>query len=214
MGHPANLVLVLLVLLNFLALGASRMRTVIRATALQGMLLGILPLLIHGEIAALHLALICAGTFAVKGLAIPRLLLRAIRDVEIRREVEPLIGFTPSLLLGALGTGMALLFSNGLPLIEEHAHAPLVPTSFATVFAGFLILVTRQKAVMQVVGYMILENGIFLFGLLLLDAMPLLVELGVLLDLLVGVFVMGIILHRIQRTFSAIDTAQLSALKE
>ena len=89
-----------------------------------------------------------------------------------------------------------------------------MPASFATVFTGFLILITRQKAVIQVAGYMILENGIFVFGLLLVEALPLLVELGVLLDLLVGVFVMGIIMHSIQRTFSSINTAKLSALLE
>ena len=93
-------------------------------------------------------------------------------------------------------------------------RAAIVPAAFATVFAGFLMLTTRQKAITQVVGYMFLDNGIFLFGLLLIEALPILVELGVLLDLVVGVFVMGIIMHRIQRTFSTIDTARFSTLKE
>jgi hydrogenase-4 component E len=206
-------ILVLLVLLDFFALGTSRMRAVIRATALQGVLLGILPLMLHGQL-GLRLWLVCVGTVLIKGMVMPALLLRAIREVTIRREVEPLIGFTTSLLLGAVGTGLALLFSGSLPLLEEHTSARLVPASFATVFTGFLVLTTRQKAVMQVAGYLILENGIFLFGLLLLEALPFLVEIGVLLDLLVGVFVMGIILNRIQRTFYAIDSAHLSALRE
>jgi hydrogenase-4 component E len=206
-------ILVLIVLLNFLALGSSRMRAVIRAVAVQGVLLGILPLLVH-EHAGLRLWLVCAGTVAIKGFLIPGLLLRAIRDVTIRREVDPLIGFTASLLVGALGTGLALLWSDRLPLLETGSSRNLVPAAFATAFAGFVMMTTRQKAVMQVVGYLMLENGIFLFGLLLLDALPFLVELGVLLDLLVGVFAMGIIVHHIQRTFSAIDTTSLSALRE
>jgi hydrogenase-4 component E len=89
-----------------------------------------------------------------------------------------------------------------------------VPASLATVLTGFLLLVTRRKAITQVVGYLVLENGIFIMGLTLVEAMPLLVEVGVLLDLLVGVFVMGIILNHIHREFSSLDTARLSSLKE
>lgn len=206
-------ILVLIVLLNFLALGSSRMRAVIHAIALQGALLGLLPLLVHDHI-GLRTALVCAGTIAIKGLVIPLLLLRAIREVTIRREVEPVIGFTASLLLGAAGTGLALVFANGLPLADATDGGRLLPAAFSTAFSGFLVMTTRQKAVMQVAGYLMLENGIFLFGMLLLEALPFLVELGVLLDLLVGVFVMAIILHRIQRTFSAIDTQSLAALRE
>jgi hydrogenase-4 component E len=213
MSNLIDSLLVAVVLLDFFALGTSRVRAVVRATAMQGVVLAALTLLLHGTI-TLHLVLVAIGAFLVKALLIPYLLMRAMRDVTIRREVEPLIGFTPTLLLGAVGTGLALLFSDSLPLAGEHVESRLVPTSFATVFTGFLILTTRRKAVTQVAGYILLENGVFLFGLLLLDAMPFLVELGVLLDLLVGVFVMGIILHRIQRTFSTIDTTQLATLKE
>jgi hydrogenase-4 component E len=73
---------------------------------------------------------------------------------------------------------------------------------------------TRRKAITQVLGYLMLENGIFIFGILLSDAMPLMVEAGVLLDLLVGVFVMGIVMNQINREFSTINTERLSALKE
>jgi hydrogenase-4 component E len=76
------------------------------------------------------------------------------------------------------------------------------------------MLTTRRKAIMQVLGYLLLENGIFLFGLLLLEAMPFLVEAGVLLDLFTGVFVMGIIIHHISREFTSISTEYLSELKE
>lgn len=79
---------------------------------------------------------------------------------------------------------------------------------------GFLILTTRRKAISQAVGYLVLENGIFLFGLLLLEAMPFLVEVGVLLDLFVGVFVMGIIINHINREFASVGTQHLAALKE
>ena len=79
---------------------------------------------------------------------------------------------------------------------------------------GFIMLTTRRKAITQVVGYLILENGIYIMGLALLDAMPFLVEVGVLLDLFVAIFVMGIIINHISREFRSTDVARLSSLKE
>jgi hydrogenase-4 component E len=107
-----------------------------------------------------------------------------------------------------------MALSSTLPLREEHASHLLVPSALATVLTGFLILTTRREALTQVLGYLVLENGIFIFGLLLVDAMPMLVEVGVLLDLFVGVFVMGIIIHHVNRQFSASTSDHLSALKD
>ena len=154
------------------------------------------------------------GAALIKGLVIPWLLLRAMRDAAIRREVEPVIGFVPSLLLCAVGTGVALVFSSTLPLAPQHQGSLLVPASLATVLSGFLVLTTRKKAINQVVGYLVLENGIYIMGLTLLQVMPFLVEIGVLLDLFVAIFVMGIIINHISREFGSMDTANLSALKE
>src|SRR5204863_2282585 len=107
-----------------------------------------------------------------------------------------------------------MVFSDTLPLAEEHKHALLVPASLSTVWTGFLMLTTRKRAILQVLGYLLLENGIFLFGLLLLEAMPLLVEAGVLLDLFTGVFVMGIIIQHIHKEFASQSTQFLVSLKE
>ncbi len=81
-----------------------------------------------------------------------------------------------------------------------------MPASLATVLTGFIVLTTRRKAITQVAGYLILENGIFIMGLTLVEAMPFLVEVGVLLDLVVGIFVMGIMIYQINREFSSLDT--------
>jgi hydrogenase-4 component E len=205
--------LVLVLLLNLFVLGTSRLRAVIAGSALQGALLGVLALVAHGH-RGLEPFLVAAGAALVKGVVIPRLLYKAMRDVAIHREIEPFIGFVPSLLLGALGTGLAVVFSRTLPLAPEHQGSLLLPASFATVLTGFIVLTTRRKAITQVVGYLVLENGIFIMGLTLLDAMPFLVEAGVLLDLFVGIFVMGIIIHHISREFASLDTDRLRALKE
>ena len=199
--------------LNFGALGVSRIRAVINAVALQGLLLGIIPLFIHPDIGVRGMVLV-AVTLALKGLVIPAFLVHAMRGADIQHEVNPIVNFMSSLLIGAIGTGLAIAFSYTLPLNEGDASTLLVPVSLSTVWTGFLMLTTRQKAIMQVLGYLLLENGIFLFGLLLLDAIPFLVEVGVLLDLFTAVFVMAIIIHHISREFSSISTEHLTELKE
>jgi len=205
--------LVVVLLLNFFTLGTSRMRSIINGSAAQGVVLGAVALFAHGEI-GLQPLVVASGAVVLKGVGIPWMLLRALRDVAIQREVEPLIGFVPSLLVGALGTALAILFSHTLPLAPQHVGSLLVPTSLSTVLTGFILLTTRKKAITQVVGYLILENGVFIMGLSLVDAMPFMVEMGVLLDLLVGIFVMGIIINHIQREFSSVDTTHLTQLKE
>ena len=98
--------------------------------------------------------------------------------------------------------------------MEQHAGVLTVPASLATVLTGFLVLTTRRKAITQVVGYLTLENGIFVFGLTLAEAIPFLVEIGVLLDLLVAIFVIGIVINRIHREFASLDVTRLDSLKE
>src|ERR1019366_8460629 len=124
-----------------------------------------------------------------KGILIPLLINSAIRKAKVKRELEPHIGFISSLVLGALCTALAFIFAGHLPLPKEHQGHLLVPVSIATVMSGFLVLTTRRKAIFQVIGYLLMENGIFIFGLLLADAMPTIVEAAATLDLLVGIFV-------------------------
>jgi hydrogenase-4 component E len=213
MSQVLDPLLILALALNFVALGVSRIRAVINAVAVQGILLGVLPLFVHPEIGVRGVVLVVV-TVGLKGFGIPALLAHAMREAHIQHEVSPAIGFMSSLLLGAVGTALALVFSYTLPLADEHTALLLVPASLSTVWAGFLMLTTRKKAIMQVLGYLLLENGIFLFGLLLLEAMPFLVEIGVLLDLFTGVFVMGIIIHHISREFASISTEHLTELRE
>jgi len=208
----ADQLLVLVLLINFISLGTSRLVFSIRAVAAQGVILGILPGLIHPF--SWHLVAITLGIITAKGFVIPHLLNRAVRSAEIKREVEPFLGYVPTLLLGALFTALSFGFAGKLPLLPEHQNYMFVPASIATLMSGFLLLTTRRKAISQVIGYLVLENGIFIFGLLLADAMPIMVEAGALLDLLVGTFVMGIVINHISREFSSLDTSRLTSLKE
>lgn len=208
-----NALLVLVLALNLFALGTSRLMTMIKIVSLQGLLLGLLPLLIEEHV-ALTSALASILAILLKGLIIPAMLMRAMRDVHIKREIEPLIGFLPSMLLGAVVTGFALLFASSLPLAGVDTTPLLVSASLATIFCGFILLTMRLKAITQVMGYLVLENGIYIFGLLLVEVMPLVVELGVLLDLFVAIFVVCIMVNHINQTFSSLDTRLMTSLKE
>jgi hydrogenase-4 component E len=200
--------------LNLVALGSSRLPSLIRTVSTQGIALGLMPLILEGGDLDWRIISIALATVAGKGFVIPALLKRAMRAANIEREIQPFIGLVPSLLLGAGGTIAAVALAGALPLLPEHAGSLLVPGALASVLTGFILLIGRAKAISQVCGYLILENGIYLFGLLLIKATPLLVEAGVLLDLTVGVFVLGIIIDRIQRAFDSLDTRKLTALHE
>jgi hydrogenase-4 component E len=207
----ADSILILLLLTNFYILGTANLTSAIRGVALQGLLLGVLPLFVESE-ATWRLVGMVVATVVIKSAVIPGLLLKALRDVHIRHEVEPYVGFVPTLFLCGIGTALALLFADLLPLAPADRTGLFVPASLATLLAGFLGLTTRRKAISQVSGYLVLENGIYIFGLLLYQSMV--IEVGILLDLLVGIFVMGIVLNHIQREFSSLDTERLSRLKE
>jgi hydrogenase-4 component E len=213
MTNITNSLLVLILVLNFFSLGSSRIQSVIHTVAIQGVLLGLFPLLVHAN---LNISLLIASliTIVLKGFFIPNMMSRALRDVQIKREVEPLIGIMPSLILGAIATTFALLFTSQMPLVAEHNGKLIVPSAMATMLTGFILLTTRFKALSQVIGYLILENGIYIFGVLLFGAMPMVVEMGVLLDVFVGIFVSCIIISKINKSFSSMDTRMLSSLKE
>ncbi|HLG19985.1 MAG TPA: hydrogenase [Bdellovibrionota bacterium] len=208
--------LLLVVLIDLYLLATSRMEACIRASALQGLLLAVLLFLFAsgGSGVGIHYGLIGIGTALVKGMLIPLLLRRALRVAKVRREVEPMVSLHVSVFLGVLlvvggfWLGRTLVFPRPMPTTL------LLPAAFSTLFIGFLILVSRKKAITQVVGYLVLENGVFLCGMGLVRDLPFVVELGILLDVLVGVFVMGIAVHHIAHEFDDIDVGLMVSLRE
>jgi hydrogenase-4 component E len=215
MSSLTDSIFILVVVVDLFLLASSRLNAAIRGVAFQGALLSVLPVLIAtAEHNPLHTFALAVGALIVKALLIPWLLFRAIREAAIRREMEPIVGFVPSMVLGAAGVALAFVFSRGLPLPTAEQHTFLVPTALSTVWTGLLLVVARKKAVTQVMGFLVLENGVFVFGMLLTGIMPTMVEAGVLLDLFVAVFVMGIVMFHINREFSSLDTAKLSALRD
>jgi len=207
MPPAAQLLLLLVMLSDFAVLATTRLSGCIRALAAQGLLLGALPLVLAPLSA--HTVVLALGTVAVKAVVLPRFLAWAIREASVRREVEPLVGFVASLLLGAGAVALAFGIAARLPLARM-PDALLVPAALATLMIGFIVLTTRRKAITQVVGYLMLENGIYLFGLTQTASVPFLLELGVLLDVFVGVFVMGIVVFHINREIDSLDSEQLT----
>ena len=212
MSEFSDVLLLFVVLTDFWVLGTTRMSSVIRAAALQGAILAALPVALHPAL-SLHTLGLGLGTLVVKAIVLPSFLHRAIREASVRREVEPVIGFTASLVVGAVAAALSFAVAQRLPLPESQT-ALLVPVALTTVIVGLVVLTTRSKALTQVVGYLILENGIYIFGLSQAERVPFLVDLGVLLDVFVAVFIMGIVVFHINRAFDSLDSTRLSELKD
>ncbi len=212
MTQVSSVLLLLVVLTDFVVLGTSRMSTCIRAIGLQGLLLAALPVFLHPgwSVHTLGLAL---GTAGVKAVALPWFLAWAIREANVRREVEPVIGFVASLLIGAGMVAGSFAVAPLLPLPGTEGTL-LVAVALSNVLTGLVVLTARLKALTQVVGYLMLENGIYVFGLTQTQRVPFLLEMGVLLDVFVGVFVMGIVVFHINREFDSMSSANLEELKE
>ena len=207
-------VLVAVVLMNLLVLGSSRLAACIRFVAVQGILLGILTFVAHEGTSTLRTALLAIASIGVKGLAFPALLFRALREAEVRREIEPYVGYSLSILIGLATLTFSLWLSGRLPLPQTPVSPLIVPVALFTSFVGLFVIVSRRKALTQVLGYLVLENGIYAFGVGLVQNTPMLVELGVLLDVFVAVFVMGITIFHINRQFDHIDTDRMALLKD
>jgi hydrogenase-4 component E len=213
MAKAIDMIMILIVFTNLLAMGSSRMRMCIKTIAIQGLLIGLMPLVMHASALSLHLVLFAAAIIILKSMVFPWMLGRAMREVDASREVEPFVGYGTSILAGPLVLigciWLGLRFTPPVEMISTF----VVPTAFFTIATGFFLIITRKKAVTQVLGYLVLENGIYAFGLPMATEQPFVVELGILLDVFVAVFVMGIMVFHINREFDHIDTDQLTNLK-
>ena len=214
MEHLIDALLMLALVLGFVCLGFRQVYRCIVAVAIQGVVTGILLMLAHLESLDPLLIGVAVASILVKGLAVPVLLARSAQRQQIEQRIEPYLGFNTSMLIGTLGFGGALWLAASLKLPYAISSDLVVPISLATVFIGLVALVSRRKAVTQVVAYLVLDNGIFMFGLVLVPALPVLVEMGVLLDLFAAVFVMGVTIHNINRQFDHIDTSRMSQLND
>src|SRR5579864_1580881 len=211
-------ILIFVVLANLTVLGSSRRRTCIQVVAAQGIFLGILPLAIPDQSTTFSAIFLALASIILKGVVFPRLLLRAERTAGVKREFQPIIGYSASILLGILFLVFSLWLGTRLklppPLKDTIGSQLAVPVSVYSILIGLLLIISRNKALTQVLGYLVMENGIYIFGVMFVHDQPWLVETGILLDVFVAVFVMGIAIFHISREFDHMDVDQLTVLKD
>jgi hydrogenase-4 component E len=208
-----ELATVLLFLANLTVLGLSELGSCVRVVAFQGFLLGVFTLIVRADVLTARLIFLGVFSIGMKGFVFPFLLLRGIREAGIRREVEPFVGYVSSIIAGLVMLAVSLWIAARFPIPGPAISTFVIPVALSTVFTGLFLVISRRKAVNQVIGYLVFENGIYMFGIAAVGEIPLLVEFGVLLDVFVAVFVMGIAINHINREFDHIDADQLSSLK-
>lgn len=203
---------VLLILSNFVLLASSRLGFCIKAVAVQGIVLAVIPVLHEWSHLTAATIILCVVTLVIKGYIFPRLLNSSISRAKVRREVEPMIGYNLSLLTGLAMLVFAFWLQTRLPL--ANGAGLLLPAAFFAILAGFFITFARRKAITQILGYLALENGIFAFGAAALSQHPWMLEMGILLDVFVGVFIMGVAIFHISQEFDHIDADRLASLRD
>src|SRR5262249_5750569 len=206
-----ELVLTVLILTSLVLLGTGGVRFGIRMIAIQGLAVGLVPVLATEHGFGWRPALLAGFGLVLKGIVLPRLLMRARRDAEVKHEPTPWVGYSLSVVLGILILAFSLWLGQHLP---RHGNAMMLPVALFTILSGLFLIVGRNLAISQVVGYLVMENGIFLAGLALAQEEPLLVEMGILVDVFGAVLVMGVAIFHIRRTFDTIEVGQLTKLRD
>ena len=201
----------------FLVVSSRSLVFYIRLFALQSFLLGVVAFLVVLGYGETHILIAAVLTIAVKAIAIPVVLSRVIERIHVRKEVDFSINIPASLLLCG---GMVILADSVAHSIldAQRSDAPAVSrvlsVSIAMMLNGLFIMMTRKKAITQIVGLLTMENGVFLSGLSITYGMPLIVEVGIFFDILVAVLILGVFIFRINKTFESISIDSLRSLRE
>jgi hydrogenase-4 component E len=201
-----------IVICNLYMLAASRLTGMIRGVAIQGILLSILPLLLPNPADPFHTILLVVLGMAIKGILIPRYLFRAIRDVRVVREVNPSVGYSLSAAYGIITSIFAFYILRKIPFSSVTGSPFHLSIAIATAFSGIFLIVARRNVVSQIIGYLVFENSAFILAISIAAFQPLLVEMGVLLDMLVGVFIMVMAVHHIHTKHKTIGIESLERL--
>ncbi len=215
MTNLLDLIIVAIVLINFFLLYFKQLASCIRFVAMQGVLVGVLPFIFFESELSYKTITVSCTTIVLKGIVFPIFFFYAMKRGKIRRYIEPYIGYKFSILIGLLALILSFWISRNLVAPRESVVSFLViPASFFTIFIGIFLIISRVKAITQALAYLVVENGIYMFSFAFLIDQPLLVELGILLDVFVAVFVMGLTIFHISRTFDHVNTLQLTSLKD
>ncbi len=209
-----NLCSALLLLTCFGIIAQRRLSACVDLFALQSVFLAVTAALVAFLTGAHHIYIAAALTIVIKAIVLPRILKAVIERLNVKRELVLNINIPSSLLIcGAL---VILAFYITQPVISLGflLTQDSLAIALSIVLIGFFIMIARKKAVTQVIGFLVIENGLFLGATAAAYGMPLIVELGVFFDILVAGLIIGVYTHRLQDTFDSVDTSKLTGLKE
>jgi hydrogenase-4 component E len=204
----------LLLLLSFAMLSQRRIVTLVNLLAMQGALLGAATLLLAWRTGQHHLYVSALLTLSLKALFLPWLLHRLIRRLDVYWDSEPLLNITATMLVGLLIVIFAFGLAQPIAALASTATRSAIGIAVAVVLLAFLTMITRRKAMSQVVGFLSMENGLFFGAMSATYGMPMIIELGVALDVLVAMLVLGVFFFQIREQFDSLDLHHLEALKE
>ncbi|MBF0452294.1 MAG: hydrogenase [Candidatus Magnetomorum sp.] len=213
MMHTADMILALVLVSVLFCLCSSRMLILVKWIVFQGIAISLVQVFFHQQ-AGVENIVFAMIMLSIRGILIPLFIYIAVKKIAIKREIEPIVGYHASLFAGLLMMVFAAFIGKKFNLHSIGSNPFLIPTAITTLMAGMFLVMTRRKAITMVIGYIMMENGIYLVGMSLTKHTHYIVEFGILLDVLVGVMLMGIILNNINKTFDDIDTTLLRSLKD
>lgn len=209
-----NALAALLLLLSFAMLSQRRVVTLVNLLALQGSLLFMATLLLAWRTGSTHLYISAALTLTLKVIFLPWLLHRLIRRLGVYWDTEPLLNTTGTMLIGVLVVVFAFGLAQPIAALASTATRNSIGIAVAVILIAFMTMITRRKAMSQVVGFLSMENGLFFGAMSATYGMPMIVEFGVALDVLVAMLVLGVFFFQIREQFDSLDLSHLESLKE
>ncbi len=212
---PNDLVAFSIAICAILMVGSTHLRTNIMLFSLQTMLLVWISTMYASHHAEEHLYVIALALFALKAVGVPMFLLKIIRQVKVQRDTGTLLSAPIAMHVALAFLAISYILARQLPVPPGAGLGwPGATAAISVVCTGLLLMLTRRIALSQIIGFLVMENGIYLFGLTQTKGMPMLVEMGIMLDVLVGVMISGLLAFRIQKSFEHIDVARLVELRE
>jgi hydrogenase-4 component E len=209
-----NLLGAVLLLLAFAMISQRRILSLIHLFTLQGATLVVATAVVGYVTQQPHLYLSAGITFALKVLLIPWLLHRVIDRLDVRWDLETLINIPTTMLIGIVLVIFAFNLAQPIAQLSSTIAHGSLGIALACVLLSFLMMITRAKAVPQVIAFLSMENGLFFAATSATYGMPMVVELGIALDVLIGVLILGVFMFQIREQFDSLDIRHLEKLKE
>ncbi|MCB9879956.1 MAG: formate hydrogenlyase [Planctomycetes bacterium] len=209
-----NLLGAVLLLLAFAMLSQRRILSLVHLFTMQGAVLVLATIVVGYVTAQPHLFVSALLTFALKVVLIPLLLHRVVARLDVRWDVEPLLNIPTTMLVGIALVIFAFYLGAPIAQLSSSVARGTLGIALASVLLSFLMTITRTKAVAQVIGFLALENGLFFAATSATYGMPMVVELGIALDVLVGSLILGVFMFQIREQFDSLDIHHLEKLKE